>query len=577
MKALKIIIPVIVALAIAAGCAWVFTNYGLTGKVETLADNAAAEGNADKAEKLYSLAFKINDENFSARCSHAMLYADRGDFTHAEALLGQSIQAYPACADYYLALSRVYVMQDKVTDAVRLLDTAENGAAGEDIKALRPEAPQFYPESGIYSYNISATIFCGEGLTVLYGTGEEPPSTGMVFSQPLDIAQEFTAVSAVAINGEGIVSSLTRAEYTLENVITTVEISDPTLEGVLRQALGKGEEDVIWTDELWEIESLTISHGSDSPIGTIEDWSDLRYLEGLRTLVISEQDRVDMEALKLLPKLTELTLSHCSITSQDLPAIGELTNLEYLNLTGNRVASLHDLEGLTKLTRLSLKNNSLADLDRIEALTALQVLDISGNAVEDISPLAETKNLRELYGENLLISDLAPLSGLKKLEKLALSGCAVEDLSPLAAVTTMTHMDLSYNKIEDMSPLAELVNLKYLDLSYNSLLKADELAGFTALEQLKMANNALDVLPDLSELDSLTRVELANNSLTGVAAFTGCEKLEYLDIEYCFVSDISCLSSCGALKTVMAFGTEIEDKGGLDELGVTVYWDLNLT
>lgn len=577
MKVLRIIILVVVVLAIAAGCFWVFAGDGLTGKVETLADNAARAGKTEQADRLYSLAVKINGENTSAACSRALMFAENGDFTRAEALLGQGIQTDNSRGDYWLALSRVYLMQDKVRDAAALLDTAENSPAAEEIKAQRPAAPEFYPESGVYSYNISATIFVPEGCACYYALGEEHPSLESPFSQALDIAQEFTAVAAVAVSPDGIVSKISRAEYTLENVITTVEISDPTLDGVLRQALGKGESDVIWTDELWEIESLTISHGADEPIGTIENWDDLKYLKGLRTLSVSDQDRVDFAALQSLENLVELTLQNCAVTSQDLPAIGALTNLEYLNLTGNRVASLHDLDGLSKLYRLSLKNNSLADLEGIGDLSALQVLDISGNAVEDLTPLAELKNLRELYGENLLVSDLSPLSALKKLERLALSGGAVDDLMPLCKLTTLTHIDLSNNLIEDMSPLAELVNLVYLDLSYNALTGAEEAANFTALEQLKLANNTIAELPDLSGLDSLTRAELQNNSLTSVGCFAGCEKLEYLDIEYCPVADVSCLSGCGGLKTLMAFGTAIEDKGGLDELGVTVYWDLNLS
>jgi len=98
-------------------------------------------------------------------------------------------------------------------------------------------------------------------------------------------------------------------------------------------------------------------------------------LVGLTTLDLSENRKVSDEGLMrlaLLPRLTHLNLSSCSITNRGLAALSVLKKLEYLNISYcNRISDegLKQLKPLNRLAFLDIQGcvkTSHAGVKRIE-------------------------------------------------------------------------------------------------------------------------------------------------------------------------------------------------------------------
>lgn len=64
-----------------------------------------------------------------------------------------------------------------------------------------------------------------------------------------------------------------------------------------------------------------------------------------------------------------------------------LRNLRILNLEGNNLARIENLENFKKLRELNLSNNSLQSTSGLQSLGLLEILSLDGNCLEQITDL----------------------------------------------------------------------------------------------------------------------------------------------------------------------------------------------
>ena len=78
--------------------------------------------------------------------------------------------------------------------------------------------------------------------------------------------------------------------------------------------------------------------------------------------------------------------------------VEKLTELKWLRLNDNKLATLPDLKGLVKLRRIYLRNNEFEAVpETLKDLPALTDIDLSGNSVKEVPQwLAEKKGLKNL-------------------------------------------------------------------------------------------------------------------------------------------------------------------------------------
>ena len=268
-------------------------------------------------------------------------------------------------------------------------------------------------------------------------------------------------------------------------------------------------------------------------------------------------------------RVTSLVLSDSQLTGTIPPELGNLNNLERLNLTRNQLTGdiPPELSLLTNLQLLALGGNqstgpiptwlgSLAKLQELQLwgnqftgaippelgnLPGLVKLGLSENQLSGPVPtwMGSLADLEELYLSQNQLSGAIPseLGSLTNLEILALGGNQLSGQIPsqLASLTNLQRLSLYDNQLSGPVPtwLGRLVNLQELYLSQNQLTGVipTELESLVNLQELYLSQNQLTgVIP--TELESLVNLEqlvLWGNHLTGVIS-PGLSNLTNLEV-----------------------------------------------
>ncbi|KAK0422607.1 hypothetical protein QR680_007668 [Steinernema hermaphroditum] len=278
----------------------------------------------------------------------------------------------------------------------------------------------------------------------------------------------------------------------------------------------------------------------------------------------------------LNPQIRSLSLAGNQIARLDVDHLRLYSNLEYLDLSGNRIREIpaHVFQSLQKLKVLRLGGNNVTVLERdaFVGLYQLQSLDLGGNKIERVN-VNTFADLGQLYFLNLSANSLhfvAPsaFQGLRLVSELDLSGNKLDAVprALFAPLATLRQLDLSSNLIAELpsgafaslSQLATLdlgrnvlgsvadgafnglVSLKSLNLSDNMLrrIPSKSLTSLTELEVLDLSFNSFSELPTsafdgLSSLKRLVLAHLQNLRAVHMNAFSGLFKLLELDLSRC--------------------------------------------
>ena len=265
-----------------------------------------------------------------------------------------------------------------------------------------------------------------------------------------------------------------------------VIFTDPNLEAVIREAVGKPTGDIYPSD-----------------------------LEGLTSLDARERNITDLAGLERCTSLTYLSLEGNQIS--DISPLANLTSLTGLGLSGYQIADISPLVDLTRLTWLSLYDTQISDISPLAKLTSLTSLHLDCNQISHISPLANLTSLTFLNLDGNQISDISPLANLTNLTGLNLGGNQISNISPLANLTSLTDLSLGDNQISDISPLANLTSLTRLYLWSNQISDISPLANFTNLTDLDLNKNGISNISSLANLTNLIEVTLNQNQISDIS------------------------------------------------------------
>ena len=176
----------------------------------------------------------------------------------------------------------------------------------------------------------------------------------------------------------------------------------------------------------------------------IEDLTGLEAAAGLRGLFLDGNRITDIAPLSGLGSLRVLTLAHNMV--EDLAPLAAMESLGILALDGN---SLRDLPPLpSSLWRLYLSNNSISDIASLGNMRNLEELDVSANAITSLAPLAGHRGLRYLHVSDNQVADISPLN-FEPLWELHFRNNAVRDLSPLLNAEALLMVDARRNPLAD--------------------------------------------------------------------------------------------------------------------------------
>ena len=93
-------------------------------------------------------------------------------------------------------------------------------------------------------------------------------------------------------------------------------------------------------------------------------------------------------------EVIELELTFQEIKTRNLKLIGELTSLKKLDLSSNKITTIHSLNNLVNLEKLDLSYNKITTTQGLEKLTNLQDLRLNNNKITTIQGLDNLNKLK---------------------------------------------------------------------------------------------------------------------------------------------------------------------------------------
>jgi len=560
-KFIKIIVPILLSAAIIASIGWYLFKYDknfTTEQLVRMAHRFEADGNLPMAVRLYNMAYDHSDGDQEVALELAELFRGSGNYTKAEYTLSKAI-ADGGGLELYTALCRIFVEQDKLLDAVKMLDNVSDSAIRLQLESMRPEAPVISHEPGHYSDYISLSFRDAQGSVFASFDGGYPSISSGSFHGSHSLSAGETHVRAVVKGENGLVSPMVSFRYVVADVIEPVTLSDSAIDRTVREMLQLSEDHMIYSDELWAIVNLDIPADAES----LADLSKMPFLE---EITIFEGTVSDLEPLASLHHLTRLTIIDTPVSSSDLGYLAELPKLTELTLSGCGLSSIAPLAPATGLTRLDLSFNTIGNLLPLADMAKLESVDISHNAVSSLSVFSQLPALSELQASYNSITAIEELNGCDQLTTLNLTGNQLTTLNGIEALTGLRAFYAAFNQLTDISGLEACTLVGDLDISNNQITDITSLSSLSQLLNFNFSFNQITSLPAFSTDCPLVSIKGSSNQLGSLEPLRGLENLNFVYMDQnASLTSVAPLVDCYRLVEVHVYGTGITDVSVLTE------------
>ena len=565
-KALRIILPVFLAIAIILCTAWYLFVYDrdfTRDMLLSIARHSENQGNHNVAAWFYNIAYAQSGNNDAVAIELAQQYKSSGNYTKAEYTLSSAI-ADGGGVDLYIALCNTYVEQDKLLDAVTMLDNITNPQIKEEIATLRPTAPAVSPDPGFYSQYISVTLSSEGGTVYASPLGVFPSTQDTPREEPIALSDGENTIYAISIADNGLVSPLSIYGYTVGGVIQEMEFTDSAIEAAIRTQLNVSAEKQLYTNDLWTIKSFDVPSKATS-------YSDLKHLSFLERLTVSGRKSNDLSFLASLANLNELVISDMTVSQESLQTIAGLPLLKKLTLKNCSLSSVSPLSNATSLVYLDINNNTVRNIDAIASLHNLQELNLQHNAVVDLSALSSLTKLSKLDVSYNALTSLSSIANLTGLAWLDASANSITELGNLGNLSALTYLSLQSNQIANITTLASCKALTDLNLSSNAITDISSLSALTNLLNFDFSYNQVKKLPSFPKSCSLVSINGSHNLISSLDSLSGLVNLNHVYMDYnTDISSIKALGNCPVLVQVNVYGTKVKNVSSLTNEGIIV-------
>lgn len=571
-KALRIIVPLVLVVAVLASTAWYFLIYDRQLTKDMIlwgARTLEERGNQEAAAWMYDLAYSQSSQEDTVAIELSEQYREYGNYTKAEYTLTEAISENPT-PDLYIALSKLYVEQDKLLDAVNMLDTVHDPQIRATLEAQRPLAPTVSYEPGFYTQYISVEVRCSNGTPYVSAEEQYPSIVTDRYEAPISLGLGDTVLHCLCVGDNGLVSPLAMFGYTVGGVVEPVAFTDKAIEDAVRQMLNTGSTTTIYTSDLWNIKEFTLPTEAAS-------FTDLAHLTRLETLVMENAPAGVLAQMGTVETLKTLSMPGSSISDADWDVLVTLRNLETLDLSGCSLSTISGLDALSQLKVLNLNHNTVRNLAPLGAISSLQQLDLSHNAVTDLSALSALTNLITLDVSHNSVSTLNPVCSIPTVSVLKASHNQISNVDAMRQLTVLQVLDLSYNTVADVAALTVCTEITELNISNNQILDISMLSTLKKLEQFDVSHNQVPVLPDFAKDCALVNLNASYNLLSSVEQLEGLGGLNTVNVDYnAEIESLKPLDKCHVLIQVNAHGTKVAEVDFLTEKSIIVNYDPTL-
>lgn len=240
--------------------------------------------------------------------------------------------------------------------------------------------------------------------------------------------------------------------------------------------------------------------------------------------------------------------------------------LKKLNLSNNQIVFIENLGNLLDLETLDLHSNEIQEIQGIDELFNLKVLDLSNNKLTNIEKLLFLNQLENLRLANNEIEMISGLNTLVNLKELNLGSNNISKIVNLSNLGNLKILILFSNAIKKIEGLETLRNLKILVLSKNSILKIEGLENQKKLKELYLWGNSIEKIEGLDQLEILEILDLSSNNLSKIEKLEILNNLEKLHVRYNNIKKIEGINTLNKLRVIDLSFNKIEKVEGIDLL-----------
>ncbi len=572
-KTIRIILPIILAAAIIACIGWYLFIYDVGFTRDVLLHAARyceSHGNHAASAWFYNCAYLHADDSDAVAIELANQYKDSGNYTKAEHTLSKAI-ADGGGVDLYIALCKTYVEQDKLMDAVNMLNNVTNKDVKAQLDMLRPAIPTCSPDpsstGAYYTQYITVTISAEHGNLYVSSDGEFPSINEDKYQNGITLKDRKNVIYAVSVADNGLVSPAAIFGFTVGGVVEKITFSDTVVEAALREILAVDAEKILYTNDLWTIKEFKVPADA-------KDLSDLRHMAFLEKLTLNTGLSGQLSHIDGLANLKELIVNDTSVSAEELTTIGRLPALTKLTLHNCSLSTTAGLEGADTLTHLDLSNNAIRNISPLASLNKLQEVNLSHNALNDLNALAALTAITSLDVSYNNLATLSPVTTLSSLKKIVAGNNTLTEINGFEKLTGLTEVDLSDNTISSIAALASCGELTKLNVSNNTLTDISQLSNLNKLTDLNFSNNKVTKLPQFSKDCALVNIDGSYNQLDTLVPLGGLKKLNNVFMDYNKgISSVKALADCPMLIQVNVYGTKVTQVSSLTSQNIIVNYD----
>lgn len=255
----------------------------------------------------------------------------------------------------------------------------------------------------------------------------------------------------------------------------------------------------------------------------IQSLSALKGLVHLRSIKADNNQLTSLDGLDAHDGLLSLRARDNLITEVDFgrTRMGRLTTLD---LCGNQITAVRNLELAPALAQLKLSNNHLESFTTRSPVRGLRQLDLSDNRLSSLD-IANLPSLHSLYADRNKLVSLTGFSSARRLDSLSLreqQGDEHLDLGFLSAAYEVRKLFLSGNYIGTFDPTVDYLNLQLLELANCGIQALPEHLGqlMPNLRTLNVNFNAIRDLEPLRFIPRLKKLLAAGNRLADSTTVT---------------------------------------------------------
>ncbi|EKJ72367.1 hypothetical protein FPSE_07452 [Fusarium pseudograminearum CS3096] len=255
----------------------------------------------------------------------------------------------------------------------------------------------------------------------------------------------------------------------------------------------------------------------------VKSLSALRGLVHLRSIRADNNKLTSLDGLDTHDGLLNLRARDNLIEEVDF-AMVKMERLTELDLAGNQISSIRNLEHAPVLGRLKLSKNKLTRFTVASCIKAIRQLDLSDNQLARLD-ISNMPNLHTLHVDRNRITELTGISRARKLDSLSLREQRADqalDLGFLSSACEIRKLFLSGNYLGTFEPAVDFLNLQLLELANCGVQALPGNLGqlMPNLRTLNLNFNAIRDLEPLRFIPRLKKLLVAGNRLADSTAVT---------------------------------------------------------